>query len=117
MSEDQLKAAIIDLAELNGWMVYSIRRSDQARIQGRKGTGKGWPDLFLLHPQRGVCMAVELKSKDGKATPSQRRWLEAFEACRSKPVPAIWRPEQWTNGYIESVLRWRPPVYAPSNAD
>ena len=73
MTEDQLKGAVIDLAEANGWLVYSIRRSDQARVQGRRKTGKGFPDLVLVHPVRGLCLFVELKSDVGRVTPQQQR--------------------------------------------
>ena len=116
MTEDQLKAAVIDLAEKNGWLVYSIRRSDQARVQGRKGTGKGYPDLTLLHPKRKRLLVVELKSAQGKVTPAQVRWLEALVGVDHAPYVELWRPEQWLDGHIERVLRYRPRVDVSENA-
>lgn len=107
MTEDQLKGAVIDLAEANGWLVYSIRRSDQARVQGRRKTGEGFPDLLMVHPVRGSMLAVELKSERGKVTPQQVRWLEAFGTVRHVS-PGVWRPEHWLSGQVEDVLRFRP---------
>ena len=116
MREDELKAAVIDLAERNGWYVYSIRRSDQAKVQGRRGTGKGYPDLTLLHPKRKKILFVELKSADGKITPGQGRWLEALTEVDHVPFVEVWRPDKWLSGHIERVLRYRPATYEARKA-
>ena len=101
MSEDTLKAACIDLAEALGWLVFSIRRSDLAKVQGRKKTGAGFPDLILL--RRGVLLAVELKREDGKTTWQQHRWLGALANAGVRTD--TWRPRHWLDGTIERVLR------------
>ena len=100
MTEDQLKAAIIDFAELHGWRVYSIRRSDLAKVQGR--TGKGYPDLTLV--RGGRCWAVELKDARRKVTPEQEAWLDAWEQVPGVET-AVWRPEHWFDGTVDSALR------------
>ena len=107
MTEDQLKTAVIDLAELNGWLVYSIRRSDKAKVQGRMRTGKGFPDLVMVHPKRKRMMVVELKSQAGKLTPQQEVWLGAIAGVEIGDV-AVWQPGHWASGHIEDVLRYRP---------
>ena len=99
MTEDQLKTAIIQLAELNGWMVYSIRRSDQARVQGH--TGKGFPDLVLV--RGGRILYRELKTERGKETDAQLAWLNAL--CEAGADVAIWRPARWLDGTIERALK------------
>ena len=108
MSEDHLKACIVTLAELHGWMVYTIRRSDLARVQGRRRTGIGFPDLVLVHPTLRRVQVVELKSASGVLTKAQGRWLAALHDAQSLEV-AVWRPAQWLDGTIEGALRHTPP--------
>ena len=100
MSEDQLKAAAIELAELLRWRVYSLRRSDMAKVQGH--TGKGFPDLVLVRPPR--CLFVELKSAKGRVRPEQEAWLCALSDCEGVES-ALWRPSDWLDGTIEAALR------------
>ena len=57
MSEAQLSAAIVELAELLGWRVFTVRRSDRAIVASR--TGAGFPDLVMV--RSGRLLAVELK--------------------------------------------------------
>ena len=98
--EDRLKADVVKLAHLLGWRVYTIRRSDQAKVQGR--TGKGYPDLTMVRD--GRVWIVELKSARGKATPEQEAWLDAWEAVPGVEV-GLWRPAHWLDGTIERALR------------
>ena len=42
--------------------------------------GKGWPGLFLTHPDRGV-MAIECKSARGRLTLEQSDWLDTVAAA------------------------------------
>ena len=100
MTEDQLKAAVIQMAETLRWMLYSIRRSDLAKVQGR--TGAGFPDLVLVRHSR--LMFVELKSEKGRIRPEQHGWLNALRQVYEVEVH-IWRPSDWTNGEIEAALR------------
>ena len=103
--EDALKADVIRLAEMLGWRVYSIRRSDQAKVQG--ATGKGYPDLTLVNGAGAVVFA-ELKSDTGRPTPEQEAWLAALRTCAAIDV-CLWRPADWRCGRIEDFLRKRTP--------
>jgi hypothetical protein len=51
--------------------------------------GKGWPDLFMAHPDRGV-MAIECKSARGRLTVEQSDWLDTLNRA-GVPV-AVARP-------------------------
>ena len=112
LSEDDLKAAVIDMAETLGWRCFSIRRSDQAKVQGRRRTGKGFPDLCLVNGAGTVAFA-ELKSATGKPTPQQAAWLAALRTAPGVEV-CLWRPEDWLCGRIEDFLRKRTPTRRPT---
>ena len=101
MSEAQLSAAIVELAELLGWRVFTVRRSDRAIVASR--TGAGFPDLVMV--RAGRVLAIELK-RDGrrKPTPAQDAWLAALDGCPGVEVD-VWRPAQWRDGAIERTLR------------
>ena len=100
MSEAQLSAAIVELAELLGWRVYTVRRSDRAIVASR--TGAGFPDLVMVRGSR--LLAVELKRESAKPTAAQDAWLAAFAGCPGVEVD-VWRPAQWHDGAIERTLR------------
>jgi hypothetical protein len=53
----------------------------------------GFPDLVLVRPPR--VMFVELKSERGRASPSQREWLDRLSRCESAPEVGIWRPRDF----------------------
>ena len=99
MTEDALKRAVIECAELFGWRVFSIRRSDRALVQGK--TGKGFPDVLAV--RREVLLAAELKSTRGRLTLEQLAWREALRASGVRTF--LWRPSDWTSGAIEAELR------------
>jgi hypothetical protein len=94
MTERQLQAAVIQLAELLGWMTYHTHDS--------RRSNPGYPDLTLVKDDR--LLFVELKSATGRLTTEQTEWLRALGYCASV---ATWRPEQWADGTIEAVLRGR----------
>lgn len=99
MKEKALQQAVLALAKLNGWMVYHTFDSRRSEA--------GFPDLVLVHPERRLMYCVELKSETGKLTPAQARWLEAVYHVGYPPLAAVWRPQDWANGLIESTLRFR----------
>jgi hypothetical protein len=70
-SEKSFMAAVIQLAELNGFLVYHTH--DSRRSQA------GFPDLLLVKPPR--ALAFELKSMTGKVSPAQKLWLDALSKC------------------------------------
>lgn len=95
-SEADFQAAVIEFARLTGWLVFhvsdsrkEVRRGGVSRLVGDE-LAKGWPDLALCHPRRGVFLVRELKSNRGRVTPEQKRWLEGLRAAG---VDAdVWRP-------------------------
>lgn len=94
MTEAQLQAAVIELAELLGYLVFHSGDS-------RRDTGAGFPDLTMVKPPRLVF--AELKRQGRYARPDQRAWLDALDDSGAEAY--VWRPEHWSSGFIERVLR------------
>lgn len=98
-------------AQLNGWRVFHVSDSRREVIDRRQGVSrlvgdelaKGWPDLVLVHPRRGLLLVRELKSDRGRVRPEQKEWLEALRAVG---VDAdVWRPRDLPE--IEAVLGFK----------
>ena len=94
VSEAQLQAAVIELAQTFKWRVYHTH--DSRRSQA------GFPDLVMV--RRRVLIFAELKSEKGRLRPEQAEWLDALTNTRATEV-YIWRPADWLSGEIEKVLR------------
>lgn len=99
MSEDELKAMVIQTAELYGWRVCHFRPARTAKgwrtpIEGHPGL----PDLVLARD--GQVLLAELKSATGKPTDDQTLWLEA-----AGDHGRLWTPAEWTHGTIQHELR------------
>jgi hypothetical protein len=90
--EKSFQAGIIDLVRLTGWRHFAVRDS--------RGCPPGWPDLVLVHPDRGVLYR-ESKSDGGRLSVEQEAWGELLE--RAGCDWAIWRPRDWST--IEAQLR------------
>lgn len=97
MTEAEFQAQVVQLAGLCGWRVMHVRKSI-----GRRGgksawqtttSIKGWPDLFLYHPGRGLHFAAELKSDDGPVSAEQKTVLA--ELNRAGCPAVVWRPKDW----------------------
>ena len=54
--------------------------------------GKGWPDLFMVPPDRGV-MAIESKSARGRLTLKQSDWLNTLNRAGVPVIVA--RPDSY----------------------
>lgn len=107
MTEDDLKAAILDACSVYGWLVHHSRPSRERRdgadvyrtaIEGDAGL----PDLILAHPKHGVLFR-ELKSERGHLRPDQQVWLAAL-ADGGANVD-VWTPTAWVDGLIDLELR------------
>ncbi len=105
MKEAEFQAAVMELAQVCGWLRAHFRPAQNLRGQWRTavaGDGKGFPDLVLVHPDRGVVFA-ELKSERGRTTPEQDRWLEVLAEAGARVH--LWRPDDWDD--IEALLTGR----------
>ncbi len=102
-TEKQFQAAVIDEAHRWGWRAASFRC---VRVQRKSGAvyyetpvgadGKGWPDLFLVHPSREVILAPELKVKNRKMTQEQRQWFAWLRAAGRGQIECVcWMPVDW----------------------
>lgn len=95
LSEADFQTTVLDYAHLRGWLVCHVRPARTTRgwrtpIEGDPGL----PDLILARD--GQVILAELKSRAGRATPQQRKWLEASGGY-------LWSPVSWAQ--VVEVLR------------
>ncbi len=93
MTERQLQAAIVDTARLLGWRAYHTHDSRRSE--------PGYPDLTLVRGRRLIF--AELKTAKGRVAPGQQTWLDELSNARAETY--LWRPDDWTSGEVERVLR------------
>ena len=91
MTEKAFQTAVLRLAALYRWRSYHTRDS--------RKSAAGFPDLVLVHPQRGIVYA-ELKSDSGKLRPEQEEWIELLTAAGARVF--VWRPDDFPA--IASIL-------------
>lgn len=104
MTEAELQAAVIELAQWNGWKVAHFRPAQNSRGDWRTpvaADGKGFPDLVMV--SRFGVLVIELKAENGRLRPAQRAWLEAMDEAGVRNE--VWRPSDWTSGKIERILK------------
>lgn len=91
ISEREFQNAVVELAKWTGWMVYHPLPAQNIRGHWRTPTlgDVGFPDLVLAHPKRGVIFA-ELKSRVGKLSEAQERWIITIRAAGGEAY--VWRP-------------------------
>lgn len=82
MSEDDVQVRVLDEARLHGWRVAHFR---PARVMrgGREvyetpvaAEARGYPDLTLVHPRRGLVAWLECKGERGRLRRDQQAWLD-----------------------------------------
>ena len=106
LSEAEFTRQVIGLAQSLGWLIAHFRAARTATGWATpvQGDGKGFPDLLGVHLLKRRAFAAELKVGRNKATPEQKRWLQAFEAAG---IPAYtWRPDEFETE-IRAVLEGR----------
>ena len=84
--EKDFQAAVVKLAELNGWRIahHAVSRKNL-----RSHTSVGVPDLLLFrHGSQPI--AAELKTGSNTTTEEQREWLMLL--AESGFHAAVWRP-------------------------
>lgn len=107
IAEAELREWVCDLASLNGWQWRYVRDSRAQNVAGL-------PDLFLWHEKRQLQIWVELKVERGKLSKSrlntrgtliegQEETIASLQAAGA--IVYIWRPSDWLDGDIETVLR------------
>jgi hypothetical protein len=79
MSETELQTAIVQAAEMGGWLVYHTHNSQHS--------AEGFPDLVLV---REVVIFAELKREGQKPTPAQQQWLARLVVAGV--MAFVWRP-------------------------
>ena len=95
LSEAAFLRQVIDLANVRGWR--SAHFHDSRRQVTRRGrtffigdaAAAGFPDLNLVRAPRVVY--AELKSRTGRLSLAQERWLEELRGCPGVEV-YVWRP-------------------------
>jgi hypothetical protein len=93
-SEAVFQQQVVTLAKFYGWMVYHPLPGMNARGRWMTATqgDTGWPDLVLVHPNtHGGPIFAELKSKKGRVTDNQKRWLRVLLDAGCEVY--IWRPD------------------------
>lgn len=96
MNERQLQSQVIDLARLHGWKVWHFHDSRRQVAPGvlvGDSDAAGFPDLVLVHAQRGRILFRELKSNKGRLTVMQEQTLLDLQAAGMDA--AVWRPIDW----------------------
>jgi hypothetical protein len=93
VTERQLQAQVVQLAQLNGWRCYHTFDS--------RRSAPGFPPLVLARPP--CLIFAELKSEKGRLRPAQVEWLEALAEVERAPEVYLWRPGDF--GDIQSTLR------------
>ena len=120
MSEAQLQAAIIEMAQLLGKRVAHFR---SVRVQRKDGSvyyetpvqadGKGFPDLVIVGLDPLIFDIWEVKTERGRLSMEQLGWKTVFEAIERVLNLAgvgffhyrVVRPSDWRSGAIEEWLR------------
>jgi VRR-NUC domain len=103
MSEAELLECVLQTAALFGWRSAHFRpaMTKHGWRTAVSGDGKGWPDLVLV---RDRLLFVELKSARGSLSADQKAWRDSLVVAAGCEWH-LWRPSDWTDGTIESVLR------------
>ena len=88
LTEKDFQRQVIELAELNGFLVYHTHDS--------RKSAKGFPDLVMARTERVVF--AELKTEKGLVSREQWLWLAAL------PNAYVWRPSDW-NAIVKILKR------------
>lgn len=103
-SEKDFQRDVIKAAELNGWLVFhahdsrkEVRRQGVSYFVGDK-QARGFPDLVLCHPHRGLLFA-ELKAESGRMEVAQEIWLQVLRLAGARVK--VWTPSMWAEVQAE----------------
>lgn len=108
MTEAELQRLVAEACDRLGLLHYHTHDSRRSE--------PGFPDSVIVGP--GGILFRELKSRDGKLSPEQRRWGSRIE--RAGGNWAVWRPVDWSAATITRqllALRSGAEQQAPALAD
>lgn len=91
MSENTLKAKVLEIGKANGWCVYHV---PQGRI--KSAGDHGFPDLTFARDREVVF--IELKREHTTLEPAQIMWREAL------PAYHVVRPSDLEAGRVHELL-------------
>jgi hypothetical protein len=94
MTERQFLAAVVELADELGLLVYHVHDSRQLSV-----SDPGFPDLVLAGG-RGVIFA-ELKTESGELSPAQLAWKYRLQAAGA--AWRLWRPSMLHAGILRDM--------------
>lgn len=105
MSEQDLSDCVIELGHVLGYTIAHFRPAMTTKGWRTPvlADGKGFPDLVLV---RDRVIFAELKSTKGVLSNEQVDWSGALIGAGAEYY--VWRPSDWVDGVIESILRRRP---------
>ncbi len=105
ITEKQLLATVVEMAEAHGWLVYHQLDQGGVTEDGRQWHGKrigpGFPDLVLVRPP--LLMFRELKSQSGTVSRHQEQWMHGLLEAGADAM--VWRPSDMD--LIEETLSGR----------
>lgn len=108
MTEDELKSGVIDCGQALRWLVAHFRSAETAKgwRTAVEADGAGFPDLCMVHQEQHRILFIELKTARGELRLEQQMWLATLMCATGDNVEVdVWRPDDWTSGRIEQVLR------------
>ena len=95
-SEKDFTRAVLDFARSRGWVVAHFsdsRRQVKPGVFVGDKDAAGFPDIVLCHPETGRLKIRELKTRTGRLTADQARWLVALGRCGVDA--GVWTSADW----------------------
>jgi hypothetical protein len=109
VKEADLQRGVIERAQQLRWKVMHPLpgQTKKGWATATQGDGKGYPDLTLV---RERIIFVELKAAAKYLTREQKLWRDWLLAAGAEWY--MWKPLQWFDGTIDSILGVHLPVVA-----
>ena len=97
ISERGFSDRVVELARWCGWTVahFGAAQTSKGWRTPVRYDGKGFPDLVLVHPERGLVWFRELKVTGRPLDPDQRVWRDRLTAAVANYD--VWRPSDWAD--------------------
>ncbi len=111
MTGTDLQQTLIDLGHKLGYIIAHFRPAMKADGTWRTpvaADGKGFPDLFLVHPVRQRVIWIECKSEREKVSPEQEAWHDVL--ARADQEIYVVRPKHYDEIAMILMLSHKPNV-------